>query len=167
MGPLTHKLDRSVVIQATRETVFRFFTDSARWAKWWGVGSTIDARAGGKVLIRNPGGVEALGEVLEVVPPERIVFTYGFAPGKPIPAGSSRVTISLEPCEAGTRLHLLHEFPEAAVRDEHVQGWRFQLSLFANIAPVKGFRVRAVSWTDGLKHGLSRVTVLEGRRSPK
>jgi uncharacterized protein YndB with AHSA1/START domain len=133
MGPLTHKLDRSVVIQASPGTVFRFFTDSARWAKWWGAGSTIDARAGGKVLIRNPGGVEALGEVLEVVPPERIVFTYGFATGKPIPPGSSRVTISLEPCDAGTRLHLLHEFPDAAVREEHVQGWRFQLSLFANI----------------------------------
>jgi len=133
MGPLTHKLDRSVVIRASPGTVFRFFTDSARWAKWWGAGSTIDARVGGKVLIRNPGGIEVLGEVLEVVPPERLVFTYGFATGKPIPPGSSRVTISLEPCEAGTRLHLLHEFPEAAVRDEHVQGWRFQLSLFANL----------------------------------
>jgi uncharacterized protein YndB with AHSA1/START domain len=133
MGPFTHKLDRSVVIQASRETVFRFLTDSSRWAKWWGAGSSIEARAGGKVLICNPGGIQALGEVLEVLPPERIVFTYGFATGKPIPPGSSRVTISLEPCEAGTRLHLLHEFPEAEVRDDHVQGWRYQLSLFANI----------------------------------
>jgi hypothetical protein len=29
------------------------------------------------------------------------------------------------------RLH--HEFRDAAARDEHVQGWRFQLSLFANV----------------------------------
>ena len=133
MQSLAHRLDRSVEIQASPETVFRFFTDSARWAKWWGAGSSIEPRAGGKVLIRNPGGIEVLGEVLEIVPPERIVFTYGFATGKPIPAGSSRVTISLEPCAAGTRLHLLHEFPEAAVRDDHVQGWRYQLSVFANI----------------------------------
>ncbi|MGD0403195.1 MAG: SRPBCC domain-containing protein [Candidatus Acidiferrales bacterium] len=148
MGPLTHKLDRSVVIQAKPETVFRFFTDSARWAKWWGVGSTIDARAGGKVLIRNPGGVEALGEVLELLPPESIVFTYGFATGKPIPPGSSRVTISLEPCEVGTRLHLLHEFPEAAVRDDHVQGWRYQLSVFANIVSDEVF-ANSASVVDG------------------
>jgi uncharacterized protein YndB with AHSA1/START domain len=148
MGPLTHKLDRSVLIQASPGTVFRFLTDSARWAKWWGAGSTIDARADGKVLIRNPGGIEVLGEVLEVVPPERIVFTYGFATGKPIPAGSSRVTISLEPCEAGTRLHLLHEFPEAAVRDDHVQGWRYQLSLFANIVSDEVF-AGAASVVDG------------------
>ena len=26
-----------------------------------------------------------------------------------------------------------HEFADAAVRDEHVQGWRYQLSLFANV----------------------------------
>jgi len=127
------KLDRTVVIHASPGTVFRYFTDSERWAKWWGAGSTIDARPGGKVYIRNPGGVEVEGEVLEVAEPERMVFTYGFASGKPIPAGSSRVTIRLEAVPAGTRLSLVHELPDAAVRDEHVQGWRFQLSLFANV----------------------------------
>jgi hypothetical protein len=42
------------------------------------------------------------------------------------------VTIRLERDDDGTRLHLLHEFAEAEARDEHVQGWRFQLSLFSN-----------------------------------
>ena len=32
----------------------------------------------------------------------------------------------------GTRLSLTHELPDVAARDEHVQGWRFQLSLFGN-----------------------------------
>lgn len=132
MLELPYHLDRTVVIRATPETVFQFLTDSARWANWWGIGSIIDAKPGGKVYIRHPNGVEALGEVLEVRGPERIVFTYGFASGKPMPPGSSRVTIRLEPDEAGTRLHLLHEFAEAGPRDEHVQGWRFQLSLFGN-----------------------------------
>jgi uncharacterized protein YndB with AHSA1/START domain len=132
MEELPYQLDRTVAIKAKPETVFRFFTDSARWAGWWGAGSTIDARPGGKVYIRHPNGVETPGEVLEVRDPEQIVFTYGFASGKPIPPGSSRVTIRLEPDEAGTRLHLRHEFAEAAARDEHVQGWRFQLSMFGN-----------------------------------
>ena len=132
MPDLPHRLDRTVVIQALPQTVFRFFTDSARWAKWWGAGSTIDARPGGKVYVRHPNGVESLGEVLEVHSPERIVFTYGFASGQPVPPGGSRVTIRLEPDAAGTRLHLLHEFAEESPRDQHVQGWRFQLSLFAN-----------------------------------
>ena len=133
MEALDYQLQRTVVIQASPQTVFRFFTDSARWAKWWGAGSTIDARAGGKVYILHPGGVETLGEVLEVAPPDRIVFTYGFASGKPIPPGSSRVTIQLEAEAGGTRLSLLHELPDQATRDEHVQGWRFQLALFGNL----------------------------------
>lgn len=133
MPELPYRLDRTVVINAKPETVFRFFTDSARWASWWGPGSTIDAKPGGNVYIRHPNGVESLGEVLEVRPAERIVFTYGFVSGQPIPPGSSRVTIHLEPDAAGTRLHLMHEFAEAGPRDEHVQGWRFQLSLFSNV----------------------------------
>jgi len=133
MPELPHHLNRTVVIRAAPETVFQFFTDSQRWANWWGAGSTIEAKPGGKVYIRHPNGVESLGEVLEVRHPERMVFTYGFATGKPIPPGSSRVTISLEPHQAGTRLHLLHEFDDVSTRDEHVQGWRFQLSLFSNV----------------------------------
>jgi len=133
MSALSHRLDRTILIQARPETVFRFFTDEKRWAAWWGKGSTIDAKRGGRVLIRYPEGTEAAGEVLEVAPPERLVFTYGYVSGQPIPVGASRVTIRLEPHAAGTRLSLAHEFGEEKVRDEHVQGWRYQLSLFANL----------------------------------
>jgi len=132
MPELSHRLERTVLIHAKPPTVFRYFTDSNRWAAWWGEGSTIEGRLGGKVCIRHPGGVETLGEVLEIADPERIVFTYGYASGNPIPPGASRVTIRLEPDPSGTRLHLLHEFAEALARDQHIQGWRFQLSMFAN-----------------------------------
>jgi uncharacterized protein YndB with AHSA1/START domain len=136
---LTHELNRTVSIQAPPETVFRFFEDSERWARWWGAGSTIDPRPGGNVYIRYPNGVEVLGEVVEIAAPERIVFTYGYASGKPIPPGGSRVTIRLAPDASGTRLELRHEFAEAAVRDQHVQGWRFQLSVFANVVADEAF----------------------------
>jgi uncharacterized protein YndB with AHSA1/START domain len=130
---LSHVLDRTVTIGAPPQTVFRYFTNDDRWAAWWGKGSTIDARPGGPIYIRLPDGTEVSGEVVEVAPPDRIVFTYGFNNGKPIPPGGSRVTIRLAPTVEGTRLTLVHEFAEAIARDEHVQGWRFQLSLFANI----------------------------------
>jgi uncharacterized protein YndB with AHSA1/START domain len=133
MADLPYQLDRTVVIGAPRETVFRFFTDEARWASWWGKGSTIDPRPGGNVLLVYPGGVQVAGEVVDIAPPQRIVFTYGFVSGTPIPAGSSRVSIELEPIAGGTRLTLVHAFANAGVRDEHVQGWRYQLSLFANL----------------------------------
>ena len=133
MTELPHRLDRTIVIHATPQTVFRFFTDTKRWAAWWGQGSSIDPHEGGAVRICYPGGTEVEGTVLGVDPPKRLVFTYGFVRGTPIPVGSSRVTISLEKHDAGTRLNLIHEFAYAAVRDEHVQGWRYQLALFSNL----------------------------------
>ncbi len=133
MMTLTHQVDRTVVIQATPAVVFAFLTETPRWAAWWGAGSEIDARPGGQMKIRYPDGTEVTGEVIEVRAPERIAFTYGYASGKMIPPGGSRVTIELEPIGAATRLHLTHEVAEAITRDQHIQGWRYQLSLFANV----------------------------------
>lgn len=129
---LPHSLDRSLLIRAPRDLVFSFFTDSSRWASWWGQGSTIDPSVGGAVHIRHPNGIEAGGTILEIDPPRRLVFSYGFASGTPMPMGASRVTIALDEEVAGTRLTLHHALADAGARDEHVQGWRFQLSLFAN-----------------------------------
>ena len=132
-APFPHALERRIVIRARRDTVFRHFTDSALWAAWWGAGSTIEPRVGGRVLVRHPGAVEAAGEVLVLEPPARIAFTYGFTSGQPMPVGASRVTITLEEIPEGTRLDLRHEFADAAARDHHVQGWRYQLSVFAGV----------------------------------
>ncbi len=158
---LDHRLDRTVEIQASPETVFRYFTDSARWAKWWGAGSTIEPRPGGKAYVRYPNAVEAIGEVIEIAPPERILFSFGYASGNPIPPGGSRVTIVLERNGAATRLHLTHEFADAAVRDQHVQGWRFQLAVFANVVTDEAF-ADAASIVDAW-YGAWTITDTEAR----
>src|SRR6185503_5413797 len=96
-------VDRSVVIRARRGTVFRYFTDPVRFAAWWGAGSAIEGRAGGEVHTRCPGGTTAGGKILEIVPDERIVMTYGYDdPEKPIARGGSRITITLAPHPDGT-----------------------------------------------------------------
>jgi uncharacterized protein YndB with AHSA1/START domain len=133
LASLPYQLEHTITIEADPETVFSFFATSERWAQWWGSGSAIDPQPGGRVLIRHANGVEVVGEVLSIEPPRRITFTYGYASGAPIPAGGSRVTIDLQPLPAGTRLHLAHEFAEQGPRDHHVQGWRYQLALFANV----------------------------------
>lgn len=136
---LAHTLERAVTIQAGPETVFRYFQDSERFARWWGAGSAIDPRPGGRVYIRHPNGVETVGEIVEIDPPRRVVFTYGYASGNPIPPGASLVTITLGPDPAGTRLHLRHDFADASARDQHMQGWRFQLSVFGNVVADENF----------------------------
>lgn len=130
---LAHSLDRSIWIRAPREIVFGYFSDSVRWAAWWGAGSTIDARPGGALLIRYPNGTEVAGEVLAVAAPEKIQFTYGYKSGQPVAEGTTLVTVTLAEERGGTRLELRHEFTDPAVRDMHVQGWRYQLSVFANV----------------------------------
>jgi uncharacterized protein YndB with AHSA1/START domain len=134
LGRLEFALEREIVIRAPRALVFRYFTDSERWARWWGAGSTIDGRVGGTIRIVYPGGTTASGEVLELRPPERIVFSYGYEGAeKSIAPGGSRVTIQLAEHAQGTRLAFLHELADAATRDDHVQGWRYQLAVFANV----------------------------------
>ncbi len=135
MMELNQKLERTIVICAERATVFRYFTDSKRFAAWWGTGSIIEGKPGGKVLICYPGFVVASGQVLEITENERVVFTYGYESGSqiPIPPGASRVTITMRDHPQGTELNLSHEFSDATVRDRHIQGWRYQLALFANV----------------------------------
>ena len=132
---LPYALDRTVLIRARRATVFSFFTDSARFASWWGPGSTIDSRPGGKVRICHPDNTVASGTVVEVEAGRRIVFTYGYeGAGALIPPGGSRLTITLHDDPHGTAVELRHELADANARDQHVQGWRYQMSVLANAA---------------------------------
>jgi uncharacterized protein YndB with AHSA1/START domain len=140
MTSFPHRLDRIVVIKAAPPVVFRYFTDSERWANWWGKGSSIDPRPGGAVRIVHPNGVEIAGEITALDPPRTIGFTYGYVKGAPIPPGGSHVTIVLGDAGRGqTRLTLTHELADADLRDQHVQGWRYQLSLFGNVVANEAF----------------------------
>jgi uncharacterized protein YndB with AHSA1/START domain len=139
-------VERQIVIRARRSTVFRFFQDSALFAKWWGAGSSIEGRAGGHYQIRYPNGVGVSGEVLELVDGVRVVLSYGYDdPGKPIPPGGSRVVFTFADHRDGTLLALRHELETEALRDEHVQGWRYQLALFANVAAAEQHRDAAAT----------------------
>ncbi len=136
MTALSHQLQREVIIRASQDLVFRFFTDSARFASWWGAGSSIDPRPGGAVRIVYPGGVLATGEVVTLRPVEEVSFTYGYESQNRelIAPGGSLVTITLAPHPDGTRLSLRHDVATPAARDAHIAGWRYQLAVFANLA---------------------------------
>jgi uncharacterized protein YndB with AHSA1/START domain len=126
MTELTETLDRRITICARRETVFAYFTDSNRFAKWWGEGSHIEPRPGGAVFIRYPNDITAKGEIVAIEPPRRIVFTYIYG-GDAV----SLVTITLDETKEGTIVNLHHAFSSAKIRDHFVQGWRYQLALFS------------------------------------
>lgn len=134
MNALPHSLSRSLLIRAPREVVFAYFTDSDRFARWWGAGSTIDGRVGGDVKIVYPNRVIARGKVTAFEADTRIAFTYGYENAHPeLPPGASLVTIELADDPDGTRLSMRHDLPAPKSRDDHVPGWRYHLAVFANV----------------------------------
>ena len=84
-GPVL-RLSRSFA--APRERVFRAFTAPSQMVKWWGPkdwtvpACTMDARAGGAwhTVMRSPEGKDHIvsGVYREVLPPERLIFTWAW-----------------------------------------------------------------------------------------
>ena len=120
-------LECTVDIDAPPATVWTFWTDPARLCEWWGIEADAVAQPGGvfRVVMANHEAVMR-GEYVELDPPHRLVFTFGWEeamPSGPVPPGSTRVEVTLEPVGTGTRLVLRHhDLPEAAVPD-HSKGW--------------------------------------------
>ena len=123
-------------IAASPLTVFAFFTNIERWTEWQGVGGKVDARPGGALRVIMPDAAAASGHFIEVVPPRRIVFTWGWEGNSiPIPPGSSIVTIELEPADSGTMVRLTHSgLQPAEMRELHRSGWERYLCRLARRA---------------------------------
>ena len=91
-------LVREVLIDATPETIFPLLTTAEGHLQWEGTEAEIDARPGGVYRVLVAGEHVGLGEYVEVVPNERVVFTFGWdMPGNPIRPGSTQVEITLDP----------------------------------------------------------------------
>ncbi len=113
-----------IVIDARPDTVFPFLTDPAKHGEWLGSVLELDPRAGGAYRVSLGNNHLAAGEFVEVVPLQRVVFTFGWdIPDHPIPAGSTTITITLIPEGEKTRVQLVHSgLPADAVAD-HRGGW--------------------------------------------
>lgn len=73
-----------------------------------------------------------LGEYLEVEPPRRVVFTWGWdREDTSIPPGTTTVEITLTSSDGGTRLRLVHRGLPDDVRKEHDEGWAHYLARLA------------------------------------
>ena len=125
---VTHELR----IDASPETVFEFLTDPELMLRWKGRIVRLDPRVGGEFFIEITPRDIASGSFVEVDPPKRVVFTWGWVgDGHPIPPGSTTVEITLEPDGEGTILHLEHrDLPEGAGA-AHDEGWTFFLPRLA------------------------------------
>ncbi|HVR34139.1 MAG TPA: SRPBCC family protein [Acidimicrobiia bacterium] len=112
------------MVRARPETVFSYFTDPVRYTAWMGVEAELDATPGGIYRVRVPQGYVAVGEFVEVTPPTRVVFTWGWEGDPAVPPGSSRVEITLTAADEGTVVRLVHTgLPDPAATALHTEGW--------------------------------------------
>jgi len=94
-------------------------------------------------------GFAAAGTFAVLLRPHLVVFTWGFADdeaashtkgdGAPsagaMPAGSTRVTVTLQGCGSGTRLTLRHEnLPSEELRAAHEVAWNTYLPRLGVVA---------------------------------
>lgn len=131
-------------IAARPEIVFSYFTDPDRFCMWQGTDAELDPRPGGlfRVTVTGRSRMVARGEYVEVVPPKRIVFTWGWEQIEGLPEGmdgvlpgTSTVEVELQADGDGTILRLRHSGlrtdPERAV---HTRGWDLTLERLVVVA---------------------------------
>jgi uncharacterized protein YndB with AHSA1/START domain len=123
-------LEVEVRVEASPETVFAYFVDPERYVRWQGVRAELDARPGGTYLVEMEGEAGVVrGRFLEVKPPRRVVFTWGWEGNDEVPPGSSTVEVDLEPDGDQTIVRLRHSgLPSDRWRQVHLEGWEGFLS---------------------------------------
>ena len=136
--PESEAIVREVYVDARPETVFEFFTDPVKLTRWLAVEATVDPRPGGLIhQVHAADGAPYImqGEFIEVTPPQRVVFTWGFTnEDVGVPPGSSIVEVTLAAEGTGTHVRLVHrDLPDSA-RGDHEGGWTDMLDRLARAA---------------------------------
>jgi uncharacterized protein YndB with AHSA1/START domain len=147
VGVTDHVVEVTVHAAAPPEEVFALLTDAGRHVEWMGTTAVLDPGPGGEYSVRAGDGFAAAGTYLEVDPPRRAVFTWGWAhqgtapagqgdsvlEAELLPPGSTRVEITLEPDqsdreEPGTRVRLRHVgLPTPELVEGHRIAWQTYL----------------------------------------
>jgi uncharacterized protein YndB with AHSA1/START domain len=144
---LIEVVEVSARIAATPESVFPYLTDPGRSVEWMGSQATLEPTPGGVYRVRMRDGFEAAGTFVEVEPPRRVVFTWGWADdeaarhvlheqtsqdGSALGPGSTRVVVTLEEEDGGTSLTLRHhDLATSELREAHRAAWRTYLDRLA------------------------------------
>ncbi|MGH2684911.1 MAG: SRPBCC family protein [Actinomycetota bacterium] len=136
------ELERRIV--APPETVFSYFTDPERFCRWQGVDAELDPRPGGtfRLTVTGRSRVVARGEYVEVDPPRRVVFTWGWDQIDGLPGGmaglmpgTSTVEVDLVADGDTTILRLRHSgLPAEAEQRVHTEGWALTLDRLVIVA---------------------------------
>ena len=127
----TEVITHEVRIEARPETVFAFLTDSNKMTRWKSRSARLDPRPGGVYRVDLNGRDVVVGEFVELDPPRRVVFTWGWEGSDKVPPGSSTVEITLTPDGDATVLRLVHRDLPVGEGAGHEEGWNHFLQRLA------------------------------------
>jgi uncharacterized protein YndB with AHSA1/START domain len=133
---VTELLHYEIEIAAPVGVVYELLTEADGLLEWIAVEATVDARPGGVITWTHANGATVVGECVEIEPPWRLVFTYGWEADAAVGPGSTLVEITLtELGAAATRLRLVHrDLPDDEQRRSHLEGWRHFLERLDEVA---------------------------------
>ncbi len=116
--------ERTLSIDASPETVWEFLVDPDKLMRWKGIDADLDPRPGGVYRCEVIPGHTARGEFVELDPPHRLVFSWGWDGNEGVQPGSSTVEIELATDGEGTSLRFVHrDLPNAEAVASHAHGW--------------------------------------------
>ena len=147
-GPATDfRLTVTRIIQAPCSLVFQAWTEPAHLSQWLNPKDTAcrsvtaDLKVGGQYRITmdcGKGEHAAYGEYLEIVPNERLRFTWHW---DHYPMPDSVITLTFEDLGAATRLTLVHAgLPDQEDVTEHSQGWNMLVEKQAGLIEQHQFK---------------------------
>lgn len=118
------ELRYEITIEAPAEAVFQLLTERDGLLRWMAVEAEVDPVAGGVVRWTHENGATMVGRFVELEPPNRLVFTYGWEGGlMGVEPESTTVEITLVGDGPTTQVQLAHRGLPAEVADDHRAGW--------------------------------------------
>lgn len=118
-------------VAAPPGVVYSYLTESTKWSRWQGVDATIEAAPGGMFTMTMPNGTTARGRFVELVPHQKVVFTWGWVDHPGLPPGTSTVEIEIEEKGNGSLITLTHHGLPAEEVEIHTVGWDHYLPRLA------------------------------------
>lgn len=126
--------EKSVLVPLNADDTFALITEPDRLRRWQVITARVDLRAGGDYRWTIVPGNSAAGTFTEVEPGRRVVFTWGWEGSAELPPGASSVTITLEPADGGTLVHLVHDGLTGEQAASHAEGWNHYLGRLVKAA---------------------------------
>jgi uncharacterized protein YndB with AHSA1/START domain len=129
------KVACDVEINAPARAVYEMFTDPEKLARWIGIRAMLEPRPGGQFRFELMPGEFCSGRYVELDPPNRVVFTWGWESGAiPVEPGSTTVEVDLEEKGGVTMVRLVHSGLDEVTRPLHADGWRRFLARLQAVA---------------------------------